>query len=1047
MTDAARLRVIVDADVRRAQRNLGAFNSSLSSSAKAALKATGAIAGIAGAAAGLKKIADVTVQFDRNMRNVNSIAQLSEGSFQKLSKQVRELGGQTAQSPQKLASGLYDLVSSGFDANQSLTILKSSAKAATAGLSDTATSTKAVAAVLNAYKRPASDAAKVSDDLFQTVNRGVITFEELAQNIGPVLPFAQKLGVNLKQVGAMTATLTKAGIPAAEAMTFQKGAMAALIKPSEALQGAYKKLGVSSGSELVRKTGSLQGALNALSKEVGGNEKAMGDLFPDIRGMSAAFAATGKNAKGAGADLQSFNSDAGATDKALSQQSKSIAYKWAQIKATVESTAIGIGSKLVPAAARGLDSISKTVAALKSGGSGGFSEDVRGAAFAFSGIASAAQAAAGPVVAVTASVAHMAGTLAQSRTAVSGLAGAMAGLGALKAGQIIAASAAFQNLATGISLAATAARGGELAKLPGLLAMGVTPAGMLAAAAVAAGAGIAILATRESSEARVARLFTDAKRGQVDALNALSAAQRGEVKDSIGLKQAELDLSVSRKRRNQLLRDGKKGTDEYKQAQIDVARNLTAVRDGEEQLAGSQKRRKADMVASIGGGAKVTKALGETKKQLDELKKSEASYKAAGQGPPPNLINRLKDVSAKYAELNRQAEAANRTVGMDSVNRQRERAGKAGISAATNAGADAIRLADQVRSRFGTSATQKIKLVLTGAENAKSTALAFQAILAGVSKTRVAKILAKTSGKAEVDALRNAIAGVHSVSVAVEAVGKLSGDRRAFDWGSGGRKPAKNAHGTRNFRGGMSIVGEQGPELVNLPKGSQVLTARDTRDALAAGIPGFASGTGGKKIKRRSPLTGKMESHTASEWKTIEKKAADRAKRRSDRRFERPFTAFDQSFAGQNLSVAMAESTGGKQDDIDALAARIGARDLRIRALKAQLPKLKGARRQRVTDELTNLIGSNTGDQDSIQQILEDIKTEAEKQTQALQESLQAQLDLLKQQRDESNRGFATSQAELRAAMKWIAGVASGQIGGATARSFSTPAPLQLAKV
>lgn len=41
-----------------------------------------------------------------------------------------------------------------------------------------------------------------------------------------------------------------------------------------------------------------------------------------------------------------------------------------------------------------------------------------------------------------------------------------------------------------------------------------------------------------------------------------------------------------------------------------------------------------------------------------------------------------------------------------------------------------------------------------------------------------------------------------------------------------------NANGTDNWRGGWSLVGERGPELVNLPRGSQVLDANETRDRM-----------------------------------------------------------------------------------------------------------------------------------------------------------------------------------------------------------------------
>jgi len=42
------------------------------------------------------------------------------------------------------------------------------------------------------------------------------------------------------------------------------------------------------------------------------------------------------------------------------------------------------------------------------------------------------------------------------------------------------------------------------------------------------------------------------------------------------------------------------------------------------------------------------------------------------------------------------------------------------------------------------------------------------------------------------------------------------------------------AKGTSSAPGGMALVGEEGPELVNLPRGSQVFTAGETRGMMGA---------------------------------------------------------------------------------------------------------------------------------------------------------------------------------------------------------------------
>lgn len=300
--------------------------------------------GLAGLGAVSVKMA---IDFDRSMRNVNSIAQLNEKQFDKLGERVRSLAGKTAQAPETLAEGLYDLVSSGFDANESMKVLKASANAATAGLTDTATSTKAVAATLNAYRMPAQKAGKVSDILFRTVDRGVISFDELAGTIGNVLPAATTLGVKLPEVGAAISTLTKEGQSGATAVTNINAAMTALFKPSEAMKAALQSIGYESAQALVQAKG-FEGALKTLIASTDGSAESIGALFANVRAQRAVFGLTGKNAEAAAADLRGLQDSAGATQRALDEQSKSVAFMWNRLKAQASSLAIGIGDELLP---------------------------------------------------------------------------------------------------------------------------------------------------------------------------------------------------------------------------------------------------------------------------------------------------------------------------------------------------------------------------------------------------------------------------------------------------------------------------------------------------------------------------------------------------------------------------------------------------------------------------------------------------------------------------------------------------------------------------
>lgn len=289
----------------------------------------------------------MAVDFEKSMRNVNSIAQLPEPTFQRLNQQVLNLAGPTAQAPKTLADGLYDLVSSGFDAGESVQILEASARAATAGLTTTEVSTKAVAAALNAYQRPAGDARQVSDDLFQTVNLGVVSFDELASSIGYVLPAAATMKVDLKEVGASISTLTKQGQSGSNAVTNINAALTAFIKPSKDMKAVLKELGYETSLQLIQQKG-FQGALELVTDAVGGNREAIGKLFPNVRAMRAVFGLTGDAVGSARQDLRGFQNDSGATAKVLREQSKSIAFQWNQLKAEGAKLGIELGNKLIP---------------------------------------------------------------------------------------------------------------------------------------------------------------------------------------------------------------------------------------------------------------------------------------------------------------------------------------------------------------------------------------------------------------------------------------------------------------------------------------------------------------------------------------------------------------------------------------------------------------------------------------------------------------------------------------------------------------------------
>jgi TP901 family phage tail tape measure protein len=290
------------------------------------------------------------IELDKAMRNVNSISHLGEKQLAALSGQVVELSKALPQSASTLAAGLYDIASSGFQGADGLKVLSAAATSASAGMTDTATASKAITAVLNAYNLHADQAANVSDELFQTVQVGVTTFEQLAHNVGDYIGQAQALGVSFDQTGSAIAALTLTGTNAAQAGTALGSVYNALIKPQDALQAAIEKTGYASATSAIDALG-FRGVLMKLREGTDGSAESMGALFQDTQALRSALQLTsngGEKWAQAAAQIEDPTKRAGAAQSALAEQSKSVAFQLDLARNRMDAAALALGGRLLP---------------------------------------------------------------------------------------------------------------------------------------------------------------------------------------------------------------------------------------------------------------------------------------------------------------------------------------------------------------------------------------------------------------------------------------------------------------------------------------------------------------------------------------------------------------------------------------------------------------------------------------------------------------------------------------------------------------------------
>jgi TP901 family phage tail tape measure protein len=220
MPTAARLEVVVGADIDPLKRGLAEANRSVTGfggvlAGVGGVVATGmAAAGAAiagGVAVGIKAAGDL----EQQIANISTIK--PEINFSQVFGALNEMQTRVPQSAAALGQGLYDIFSSvEVSADEGIQLLEKFAKGATGAGTDASTWGTAVMGVMNAYGATVADVDGIQDVFFNTINRGVVSGQELANGLGPVTQSAKAAGLSIQELGAYLAAVTKEGGPASE---------------------------------------------------------------------------------------------------------------------------------------------------------------------------------------------------------------------------------------------------------------------------------------------------------------------------------------------------------------------------------------------------------------------------------------------------------------------------------------------------------------------------------------------------------------------------------------------------------------------------------------------------------------------------------------------------------------------------------------------------------------------------------------------------------------------------------------------------------------
>ncbi len=274
-------------------KGFGGLNAVLGSTTKL-LGAVGAgFSALAAVHFGRQAISELKA-WESSWAEVKTIMAGTRGEAEVLSRRVRELASIIPKDQSLLARGFYQALSSGInDTGQALAFTRTAAKAATGGLTDVFTAVDVGTTILNAYGLSVEQAGRIFDVLFTTVREGKVEFADLAQSIGTAIPAYAQAKIPIEQLSAAIATLSKGGMNAEIATTGLRSMLMQVIKPADESIAIARDLGIAFNVEALAAKG-LVPWLKEVHDKTQGNSTALAKLFPDVRGLTAVLALSGK---------------------------------------------------------------------------------------------------------------------------------------------------------------------------------------------------------------------------------------------------------------------------------------------------------------------------------------------------------------------------------------------------------------------------------------------------------------------------------------------------------------------------------------------------------------------------------------------------------------------------------------------------------------------------------------------------------------------------------------------------------------------------------
>lgn len=336
-------------DAEKSGVDFGEKSSDAISTLDAVLASAGISAALTGIESAFEECVKAADEYETALAKVSTIADTSQKSMSEIKSEISALSSETGQSVTDISEAAYQAISASVDTADAVDFVNKANMLAVGGFTDVTSAVDVLTTAINAYGLESSEASRISDMLVQTQNLGKTTVNELAQSLGTVIPIASAYNVNMENISAAYAELTKNGIDTANAGTYIRATLNELADSGSAVSEIlYEKTG-KSFSMLMDSSKSLGDVIEVLGNSVNGDSTAFANLWGNVRASTGALSIFTSGSKAFNETLGDMESSAGSTAKAYDKVTSTAEYAEKVFQNSANNLQIAIGEKLSPA--------------------------------------------------------------------------------------------------------------------------------------------------------------------------------------------------------------------------------------------------------------------------------------------------------------------------------------------------------------------------------------------------------------------------------------------------------------------------------------------------------------------------------------------------------------------------------------------------------------------------------------------------------------------------------------------------------------------------